>query len=90
MGVVCVATRAHEAGGHLEDACRRLSELGIQATPIAADGDPARTICITADLHGYDIIVVGRRNRVDQGFLLLGSVAQRVVSGAPSDVLVVA
>ena len=90
MGVVCVAEFAHEASRHLKDACRRLLALGIEATPIAADGDPGRTICITADRHAYDIIVVGRRNLTDQGFLLLGSVAQRVVAGAPSDVLVVA
>ena len=90
MGVVCVAEFAHEAGRHLKDACRRLLALGIEATPIAADGDPGRVICITADLHAYDIIVVGRRNLLEEGFRLLGSVAQRVVAGAPSDVLVVA
>ena len=53
-------------------------------------GSPARAICVKAERDGYDVIVVGRRNLRDTGQLLLGSVAARIVAGAPCDVVVVA
>jgi nucleotide-binding universal stress UspA family protein len=76
--------------GHLEDARRMLAERGIAATSIGVAGNPARSICVTAERDGYDTIVVGRRNAGASRLMLLGSVAARVVSGAGCDVVVVA
>jgi nucleotide-binding universal stress UspA family protein len=77
-------------GGHLDEARRLLAHSGIDATPIAVGGEPARVICVTAERDGYDTIVVGRRNARDAHLMLLGRVAARVVSGATCDVVVVA
>ncbi len=79
-------------GGELQmgEAHAHLAERGISATSITAAGNPARTICVTAERDGYDVIVVGRRNLRDAGQMLLGSVAARIVSGAACDVVVVA
>jgi nucleotide-binding universal stress UspA family protein len=90
LGVICVSESGDDADGHLEGARLLLAERGIEATPIAGEGNPARAICVAAERDGYDTIVVGRRNLRDAGLLLLGSVAARVVSGAVCDVVVVA
>jgi nucleotide-binding universal stress UspA family protein len=87
FGVVSVAEDPARADAHAREACRLLADRGIEATPIAAVGVPAQTICVTAERLGYDTIVVGRRNA---GLMLPGSVSQRVVAGAAGTVLVVA
>ena len=90
LGVVHVSAQHDDVSHHLDDARRSLAELGIDAVPIKAVGSPAQTICVTAERHAYDTIVVGRRNLRDAGLVLLGSVAARVVAGAHGNVLVVA
>jgi nucleotide-binding universal stress UspA family protein len=90
VGVIHVIEHGGDHDGHLADAQRWLTERGIAATSIEATGNPARSICVTAERDGYDTIVVGRRNMGDRGLMLLGSVAARVVSGAACDVVVVA
>jgi nucleotide-binding universal stress UspA family protein len=90
LGVVHVSARHDDVSGHLDDARRSLAELGIEAEPIKAVGSPAHAICVAAERHAYDTIVVGRRNLRDAGLVLLGSVAARVVAGAHGNVLVVA
>jgi nucleotide-binding universal stress UspA family protein len=90
VSVIHVIEPGGDHDGHLAEARRLLAERGIDATPIEATGNPARSICVTAERDGYDTIVVGRRNMGDRGLLLLGSVAARVVSGATCDVIVVA
>jgi nucleotide-binding universal stress UspA family protein len=90
VAVIHVAEPGEDHNGHLEEAHRLLTERGIEAMPIRVTGNPARSICVTAERDGYDTIVVGRRNVGDRGLLLLGSVAARVVSGAGCDVVVVA
>ena len=90
VAVIHVLDHGEDDDGHLEEAHRLLTERGIDATPISATGNPARTICVAAERDGYDTIVVGRRNMGDRGLMLLGSVAARVVSGAACDVVVVA
>jgi nucleotide-binding universal stress UspA family protein len=90
VAVIHVIEHGGDHDGHLADAQRRLSERGIEATSIEATGNPARSICVTAERDDYDTIVVGRRNVGDRGLMLLGSVAARVVSGAACDVVVVA
>jgi nucleotide-binding universal stress UspA family protein len=90
VAVIHVLDPGEEDAGSLEEAHRLLTEQGIDATPIRATGNPARSICVAAERDGYDTIVVGRRNMGDRGLMLLGSVAARVVSGAACDVVVVA
>ena len=90
VAVIHVLDHGEDDDGHLEEAHRLLTERGIDATPITATGNPARSICVAAERDGYDTIVVGRRNMGDRGLMLLGSVAARVVSGAACDVVVVA
>ena len=89
-GVIFVHDPGADSAPALDEACHLLGLEGIEATPIAASGKPAQTICMTAERLGYDTIVIGRRNGRDSGLLLLGSVAARVVSGAAGHVLVVA
>jgi nucleotide-binding universal stress UspA family protein len=90
MSVIFVGPRGQEHDAGVDEACRALVARGIDATPIHSIGDPARTICVTADRDRFDTIVVGRRNLGDSGKLLLGSVSGRVVEGASCDVVVVA
>jgi nucleotide-binding universal stress UspA family protein len=90
LGVIHVSLHGDDRDGFLAEAHRLFAERGIDASPIAALGNPAHAICVTAERDGYDTIVVGRRNLRDAGRLLLGSVASRVVAGAACDVVVVA
>lgn len=90
MGVIYVLEPGHEDGGYLAEALLALSDRGIDAAAVARSGNPARTICMAAEREDYDTIVVGRRNVLDSGLLLLGSVASRVVAGAAGNVVVVA
>jgi nucleotide-binding universal stress UspA family protein len=62
------------------------------ATPIEAGpafGDPAREIIAEAEDRNADLVVVGSRGHGRLAGLLLGSVAQKLVSHAPCPVLVV-
>jgi nucleotide-binding universal stress UspA family protein len=90
LGLIHVAGDRDDQCGHLDEACRSLAALGIEAVPFELVGSPARAICLAAERHAYDTIVVGRRNLRDAGLVLLGSVAARVVAGAHGNVLVVA
>ncbi|MDP9259133.1 MAG: universal stress protein [Actinomycetota bacterium] len=90
VAVIHVVEPGEDHNGYLDEARGLLTERGIDALPIAVTGNPARSICVTAERDGYDTIVVGRRNMGDRGLMLLGSVAARVVSGAACDVVVVA
>ena len=90
VAVIHVVEAGEDHNGQLDEARRLLTERGIDASGIGVTGNPARSICVTAERDGYDTIVVGRRNMGDRGLMLLGSVAARVVSGAACDVVVVA
>jgi nucleotide-binding universal stress UspA family protein len=90
LAVIHVVERRGDSGSELDDALGTLASLGIVAVPLEIVGSPARTICLEAERHSYDTIVVGRRNLRDGGLVLLGSVAARVVAGAYGNVVVVA
>ena len=90
IGVIHVGEPASAAGVALDAACLALAARGIAVVPIHALGDPARTICVTAERDRYDTIVVGRRGDADRGRLLLGPVSARIVEGATCDVIVIA
>jgi nucleotide-binding universal stress UspA family protein len=73
------------------DGARRAAQ-GRGASRIAAEpsvGDPAHEIITAAGDRGADLIVVGSRGHGRLAGLLLGSVAQKVVSLAPCPVVVV-
>ena len=52
-------------------------------------GDPARQLAVQQQYTRADLLVVGKRRRAALADFLCGSVAQRVLRGAASDVLVV-
>lgn len=52
-------------------------------------GNPATTICKTAQAWAADLIVVGNRGRSGLGELVLGSVSNYVMHRAPCSVLVI-
>jgi nucleotide-binding universal stress UspA family protein len=71
----------------LEEVKAYLSERGVNAEAIEAQGDPGDVIVDTA--KGADLVVVGSRGLNPLQRLLLGSVSSKVVHRAESDVLVV-
>jgi nucleotide-binding universal stress UspA family protein len=73
--------------GDLEEAQRFLSERGIDAEAVEAQGDPGAVIVDAAE--DADLVVVGSRGLNPVERLLLGSVSSKVVHRAPCDVLVV-
>ena len=54
-----------------------------------AIGQSAQVICVMAERHKCDLIVMGTHGRTGVAHLMLGSVAERVVRMAPCPVLVV-
>jgi nucleotide-binding universal stress UspA family protein len=71
----------------LEEAKAFLSERGIEAETIEAQGDPGHVIVEAAE--DADLAIVGSRGLNPIQRLLLGSVSSKVVHRAKSDVLVV-
>ena len=61
-------------------------EVELQVVP---DHAPAKAICEYAEKHGVDLIVVGSHGRGGMERWLIGSVAERVVRHAASNVYVV-
>lgn len=77
----------HQRRSDLEEAQRFLSERGIDAEPVEAQGDPGAVIVEAA--KDADLIVVGSRGLNPIQRILLGSVSSKVVHRAECDVLVV-
>ena len=77
---------AREAAARAAD---RLSSLGVSVEVATRQGDPATAIVEEADDWKADLIVVGSHGRTGIQRLLLGSVAQAVVSRARCSVEVV-
>ena len=76
--------------GILRQAKERAESIGApRVRTWTGSGDVAQTIIETAKREKADLIVVGRRGRGELADLLLGSVSQKLVSLAPSLVLVV-
>ena len=77
--------RQHE----LEDARRRLAELGRDAEFVAVEGAPADVLVEEAERRGADLIVVGRRGLTGAERFVMGSVSSKVARTAPCSVLIV-
>jgi nucleotide-binding universal stress UspA family protein len=71
----------------MERVGERLSHLPVRVTRVLAKGDPAQEIVRMADSTCSELIVLGAWG--ERRDFLMGSVSQRVVSLAPTDVLVV-
>lgn len=88
-----VVSVARNGGAAARDALASARELllrrHVPATYIQPAGEPAETIVGAAENLGADLVVVGRRSRGSLRRLVLGSVSDAVVRGAPCDVLVV-
>jgi nucleotide-binding universal stress UspA family protein len=73
----------------LERRARSARASGVLARVLVRTGSPAATIAQTAAEEGADLVMVGTHGRSGIDRLLVGSVAERVVRGAPCPVLVV-
>jgi len=67
----------------------RLSDAGLDATPVALEGDPATEIVRYAAAHEVGTIVMGTRGHTGLARLILGSTARNVLVHASCSVLVV-
>lgn len=79
-----------EARGWLSELCERRSTAGFPAlAPVTLEeGRPASAVLELADRERPDLIVVGRTGRHGLAGFLFGSVAERLVRGAPCPVAV--
>lgn len=75
----------------LERVDRDVRELGVdvEVVQVAEGGDAAEALVEAATTHRASVLVIGLRHRSAVGKLILGSVAQRVLLGAPCPVLAV-
>jgi nucleotide-binding universal stress UspA family protein len=72
-----------------EAMAKRLTCIGMPASPLLRAGDPAHEILAAAAERGADLIVTGSRGIEGLERLLLGSVARNVLAHAPCSVLIV-
>ena len=82
------AERTH-AEATLGDAIARAEEAGVAIRTRLTTGDPAEQICAYAEEIDARLIAIGTRGHGTVASLLLGSVSNAVIRGAPCPVLVV-
>jgi nucleotide-binding universal stress UspA family protein len=70
-------------------AAAELGALAAEHRLVVAHPSPPVAICGTAKARGADLVVVGTHGRTGLARMLMGSVAERVVRGAPCAVLAV-
>ena len=68
---------------------RQIRDQGLTSEAIVAQGDPREQILATAKERGIDLIVLGSHGRSGIPKLMLGSVANHVVTHAPCAVAVI-
>jgi universal stress protein A len=66
-----------------------VDQKGVKAHPIFKEGVPFREISKAAKEMEADLIVLGTHGRTGLDRLMMGSVAERVVRGAPCPILLV-
>jgi nucleotide-binding universal stress UspA family protein len=79
--------RAVRGENLMNRACRLVSRFPLRVTRVLARGDPAQEIVRVAETACAELIVLGARGEKRDFFM--GSVVQRVVTLAPTDILVV-
>lgn len=72
------AAEVEEAQAALDAAERELGRAGVRVRSVVSHGDPAETICRTAEEMGCDLIAMSTHGHGPLLDLLLGSVADRV------------
>ncbi|MBS1811194.1 MAG: universal stress protein [Acidobacteria bacterium] len=78
----------NEAEDVLAEVRARLDGVGLSATTLIEEGDPALEILSEAEKDEYDLIVLGATGEHDLKHQLLGSVSTKVAQDAPCSVLV--
>jgi nucleotide-binding universal stress UspA family protein len=78
-----------EAQERLEQLVPESDRITTHVTFLTRAGDPVRQIVGYAAEQGVDLIVLGTHGRGPVAHMLMGSVAERVVRGAPCPVLTV-
>lgn len=73
----------------LDKLARKAKEAGARVRGLLLEGTPAEAINRAARSKRADMIVIGTHGRTGLARLLMGSVAERVVGGAPCPVLTV-
>jgi nucleotide-binding universal stress UspA family protein len=73
----------------LEAVARSLREDGLDVRVIVTGSMPARTIVETAESEGADMIMITSRGRGGLDYLMVGSVAQRIVENTEKPVFIV-
>lgn len=77
------------AAGRLEEGRLRAEAAGVRAHTHLATSPAADAIVTAAETQGIDLIVMGTRGLTGLKHVLLGSVAERTIRGAPCPVLTV-
>jgi len=73
----------------LEAVARSLRDDGLKVRTIVAGSMPARTIVETAESEDVDMIMITSRGRGGLDYLMVGSVAQRIVENTETPVFIV-
>jgi universal stress protein A len=93
MGVALPETYLQEleeaVQGSMEDALARVTAAGLTGERVVLYGVPFQEIVETAKARQVDLIVMGTHGRTGLMYVLLGSVAEKVVRLAPCSALVV-
>jgi nucleotide-binding universal stress UspA family protein len=85
-------SRAHELRAEhreLQERAEALRERGLRARALLVQGATAEKILHEAARWGADVIVMGSHGRGALGRVLLGSVSEQVLRGAPCPVFIV-
>ena len=82
------ATRAY-GKKHLDALVRKAKQAGAKAKGLLLEGVPHERIAQAARSRKADLVVIGTHGRTGLAKLFLGSVATRLVAGAPCPVLTV-
>lgn len=80
---------AEEEAEAMKDACAVLDAAGIPYRKHTAVGDIAQEIVKTAKSLGADLVCMGTHGRGKVGTMVLGSIAQKVISQSTLPVLLV-
>ena len=80
---------SNEASKELEQILEGLQDAGISSEFLVSRGYPEQVIVELAQEKDVDLIVMGTRGRTGLAHVALGSIAERVVRGAPCPILTV-
>jgi nucleotide-binding universal stress UspA family protein len=90
IGVQVIEALRDHAAKALETAKAEARAASVEARTLLVEGvSPAESVVDAAKETGCDLVVTGTRGKKGAARLLLGSVAQKVVTLAPCSVLVV-